>query len=99
MGHVEVVRILLASGAKGLEAALTTAFMNRPADVLELLLKQASRSQQRTAVQMFLQDVDVAGVYTPGGVYDYALSFVCSFGSEESIEILLEEGAKFYDAV
>ena len=98
-GHVDVVRILLASGAKGLEAALTTAFMNRPADVLELLLKQASRSQQRTAVQMFLQDVDVAGVYTPGGVYDYALSFVCSFGSEESIEILLEEGAKFYDAV
>ncbi len=94
-GYVEVVRILLASGANRLEAALSTAFMYGREDVLQLLLKQASRSQQRTAVQMLFRDVDVAGVYPPRGVYNYALSFVCSFGLEESVEILLEEGAKF----
>ena len=94
-GYVEVVRILLASGANRLEAALSTAFIYGREDVLQLLLKQASRSHQRTAVQMLFRAVDVAGVYPPRGVYDYALSFVCSFGLEESVEILLEEGAKF----
>ena len=89
-GNREMVQVLIE--AEGLEAALSAAFIYRHRDILQLLLKQASRSQQRVSVRLFL-DTDT-DVYAPGGVYDDALSFACSFGLEESVEVLLEEGAK-----
>ena len=77
-GHVEIFCILLASGAKGFEAALNTSFIYEPANDLQLLLPGAK-----------------SDVVTPGGVYDNALSFVCSLGLKEPVEVLLKEGAKF----
>ena len=88
-GHVEIVRILLASWPKGLEAALSTAFVDGHADDLQLLLEQASPSQQRTTVQLFLK-LD-SNVCTHGGAYENALSSACSFGLEAFVKILLEE--------
>ena len=88
-GHVEIVRILLASGARGWETALSTAFVHGHADDLQLLLEQASPSQQRTAVQLFLK-LD-SNVCTHGGAYDNALSSACSTGLEAFVKILLEE--------
>ena len=91
-GHKEIIRILLASGAEISETALSKALMTRQGDILQLLLKQASRSQLRTAVQMLVDDSST--VATTGGVYDEALCLACSHGMEESIEVLLEVGAQ-----
>ena len=91
-GHVGVVRILLAGGAKDLEAALGTAFMYKHVDVLQALLLQASRRQQRLAVQVFRKDKTY--VSTLGGPYEVALSSACLFGMEESVKVLLEVGAQ-----
>ena len=91
-GHKEIIRILLASGAEISETALSKALMTRQGDILQLLLKQASRSQLRTAVQMLVDDSST--VATTGGVYDEALCLACSHGMEEPIEVLLEVGAQ-----
>ena len=91
-GYMGIVGILLARGAKGVEAALSTAFKQGDRDVLQPLLKQASPSQQRVAVRLFLDTYP--DVYAPGGDDDNALSLACSFGLEDFVEVLLEEGAK-----
>ena len=90
-GHKEIIRILLANVAETLETVLSKALMMRHGDRLQLLLKQASRSQQRTAVQMLVEDS--TALATMGGVYDETLSLACSYGFEELIEVLLEVGA------
>ncbi len=88
-GHAEVVRILLASGAKGLEAALfIIAFMDSRRDISQLLLDQVHE--------------DETDMYTPGGVYDNALSWACSLAKVEFVLFLLKEArlkipVKIYD--
>ena len=88
-GHKEIIRIL-ASRAQILETSLSQALMTRQEDILQLLLKQASCSQLRTAVQILVKDPTT--VTTTGGVYDEALCLACSHGMEELIEVLLEVG-------
>ena len=93
-GHKEIIRVLLAiaSGAESLATALSKAFMKRQGDILQLLLKQASRSQQWDAVLMLVEDE--TAMATTGSVYDEALYLACSYGLEELIEVLLEVGAQ-----
>ena len=92
-GHKEIIRILvIASGAESLETALSKALMERQGDILQLILKQASRSQQRAAVLMLVEDE--TAMATTGKVYDEALCLACSYGLEELIEVLLEVGAQ-----
>ena len=87
-GHVEVVLLLLASGAKDLVSALSTVLVHGHGDALQLLLKQASPIQQRNAVQLLLK-LD-SNECIPGGAYENALFLACSFGLEEFIKMLLE---------
>ena len=93
-GHKEIIRILLAiaSGAESLATALSKALMKRQGDILQLLLKQASPSQQWAAVLMLVEDE--TAMATTGSVYDEALYLACSYGLEELIEVLLEVGAQ-----